>query len=137
MDDAVAERMARQAILDRADPPLLWILLDEAVLERPVGGSAVMRTQLCRLLEAAEESNISVRIVPRSAGAHPGQDGSFKLMRVEIGEIGFVEAPGGGRLILDSDEVVQYGVRYDRIGAKALPEDLSSKLIAEAMERLR
>ena len=36
----VSLRIARQAILSRPDPTSLWVVLDEAVLRRPIGGSA-------------------------------------------------------------------------------------------------
>ncbi|HEV7934458.1 MAG TPA: Scr1 family TA system antitoxin-like transcriptional regulator [Actinomadura sp.] len=39
------------------------------------GGPKAMRRRLARLLEASESPNIGIRVVPRSAGAHPGADG--------------------------------------------------------------
>lgn len=51
VDDLVAARLARQAVLDRDDPPLLWAVIDEAVLHRPVGDAKVMRDQLTHLVE--------------------------------------------------------------------------------------
>ena len=47
----VSLRMARQAILDRTDPPSLWVVLDEALLRRPIGGPSAMRAQLKHLIE--------------------------------------------------------------------------------------
>ena len=52
----VSARMDRQAILDAAEPLLLWVILDEGVVTRPVGGPAVMRAQLDRLIEAARQA---------------------------------------------------------------------------------
>ena len=46
VDDLVAARMERQAVLERERPPELWVVIDEAVLHRPVGGPYVMRDQL-------------------------------------------------------------------------------------------
>ena len=46
IDEAVAARLARQKILEREHPPELWVILDEGVLRRPVGGSEVMQGQL-------------------------------------------------------------------------------------------
>ena len=38
--------------------PSLWVILDEGVLTRPVGGPAVMRDQIDRLIEAARQPRI-------------------------------------------------------------------------------
>ena len=54
LDEQVAARLARQAILDRMTSPQLWCILDEGVLHRAIGGSKVMRSQLYRLAEVAE-----------------------------------------------------------------------------------
>jgi transcriptional regulator with XRE-family HTH domain len=137
IDALIEARTARQAILDRKNPPLLWILLDHAVLDRPVGGPDVMREQLSRLHELSQRPNVILQVVPRSAGAHMGQDGAFKVLTVEATEVAYVEAPGGGRLILDDAEVRSFGVRYGRIGAKALADDPSRDLIIEAMESMQ
>ncbi len=45
LDEQVAARLARQAILDRTGAPQLWCILDEGVLHRAIGGSKVMRSQ--------------------------------------------------------------------------------------------
>lgn len=71
----VAARMGRQAILDKAKPPTLWVVLDEVVLHRVVGGTSVMREQLSRLAEAARCPNVVIQIIPTSTGAHQGLNG--------------------------------------------------------------
>jgi hypothetical protein len=86
-------------VLDREDPPVLWALLWEPVLEVPVGGKAVMRDQLAHLLKRSESTDIAIRVVPKSVGAQPGMDGAFQIMTIEIGDIAYVHAPGGGRLV--------------------------------------
>ena len=61
-------RMKRQELLDRADPPLLFYILDEAVTRRLVGGKDVMRRQLRLLVELAARPHVTVEVVPFSAG---------------------------------------------------------------------
>jgi transcriptional regulator with XRE-family HTH domain len=136
VDGAVERRMARQAILDKDPPPVLWVLLSQSVLDWPVGGPEVMRRQLARLLEASESPNIGIRVVPRAAGAHAGADGSFMVMSGEFGDIAYTESPGGGRLVPSATEVRAYQVRYDRIGQQALPEGPSRDLIKRVMEAM-
>jgi hypothetical protein len=132
---AVDGRMKRQEVFARKKPPLVWVLLDENVLYRPVGSAQVMRDQLARLRDAAESQHVTIRVIPQSAGFYLGLDGSFNSLTVESGELVFVEAPGGGRLIQGNTEIREFGVRWDRIGASALPWDASRDLIAKAMER--
>jgi hypothetical protein len=79
IDRRVQLRMGRQALLDQDDPPALRVLLDEAVLRRPVGGAAVMRGQLGRLLEAAARPAVTLQVLPIGRGAHAGMDGPFTI----------------------------------------------------------
>lgn len=132
----VERRMARQAILDDSPPPLLWALITESALEWPVGGPAVMRKQLNHLIEMSERSNISVRVIPKITGAHPGFDGSFSIISGDVGDVAYTESPGGGRLVPSTSEVRSYGVRYDRLSQVALPTQPSRMMIENAMEAL-
>src|SRR6266851_9453896 len=58
IDELVAGRMERQAILDRDKPPTFWAILDEGVLRRPVGGASVMRGQITHLIETARRPSV-------------------------------------------------------------------------------
>jgi hypothetical protein len=127
--------MARQAIL-LGDPPQLWILLSQNVLDWKVGGSKVMRPQFARLLETMESPNIGIRVLPRSKGEHAGMAGSFKILSGSFGDVVYTEAMGGGRLVPSPAEVRSFGAKYDRIGQHALTEDDSRKLIRQVMEDL-
>jgi hypothetical protein len=131
----VRRRMARQRIFDKPKPPTLWVLITENVIDWTIGGPGVMKAQLAHLLEMADRPNIGVRVVPRSAGAHAGIDGSFSLIYGEV-NVAYTESPGGGRLVRSATEALEYGVTYDRIGQSALPERSSLELIRKAMEVL-
>src|SRR5436190_16755967 len=80
VEKRVRVRMERQSLLIQDDPIDLWVVLDEAVVSRPVGGDAVMRDQLKRLVEAAELPNVTLQILPFAAGAHAGMDGTFAIL---------------------------------------------------------
>ncbi|HEY7486079.1 MAG TPA: helix-turn-helix transcriptional regulator [Streptosporangiaceae bacterium] len=130
----VERRMSRQAILTKNPPPQLWVLLSENALDWPIGSPKVMRLQLAGLLEASEQPHIGIRVLPRSAGAHAGTTGSFKIMSTDSGDIVYTDSPGGGRLVPSVAEVRSYALRYDRIGQHALPEGASRDKIKQAME---
>jgi transcriptional regulator with XRE-family HTH domain len=136
VDAEVATRLARQAALTREDPPLIWLLLNQAAIDLPVGSPKVMREQLGRLLELSELPDVMLRVVPRSAGWHLGMEGAFKIMTVGREDAAYVEACGGGRLVLDATEVRAYGLRFDRIGTEALTPGATQSLIKEVMESL-
>lgn len=135
---ALEKRLARQSILDRPDPPMLWFLLSQTLLELPCGGPKVMRDQLAHIIDLSSRPNIGVRVVPKSVGHHPGLDGAFMLMTLTAPhmEVAYVEAPGGGRLASSMAEVAAYALRYDQIGQHALPEGLSRDLIKQIMEAM-
>jgi hypothetical protein len=63
--ERVAGRLARQAVLDRDDLPLFWVLLDENVLHREIGDAKIMRDQLAHLAGMARRPNITVQVIPR------------------------------------------------------------------------
>lgn len=132
----VAARMARKETLNRPEPPLVWVLLDEAALHRPVGGPQVMREQLAQLLELSNLPHIMVRVVPRSVGYHVGLDGAFKIMTVGSSDIAYTEAGGGGRLVMDVTEVRTFTIQFDRVGTDALSRDSTRSLIEQARESL-
>jgi transcriptional regulator with XRE-family HTH domain len=134
--DALSERMARADVFKRSDPPLYWAIVPENVIDWPIGGPEVMRKQLAHLLDMSTRPNISMRVVPRTAGAHAGVDGSFSLISGKDGEVAYTESPGGGRLVADGDEIREFGLRYDRIGQAALPESASREMIQRVMEAL-
>jgi transcriptional regulator with XRE-family HTH domain len=136
IDGPVGRRMVRAEIFSRRDPPVLWAIITENVIEWPIGGPEVMRKQLAHLLDMSSRPNIGVRVVPRTAGAHPGLDGSFSLISGDVGDVAYTESPGGGRLVASAAEVRDYSLRYDRIGQVALPESASRELIQKAMEAL-
>ncbi|MCW2946709.1 MAG: transcriptional regulator, family [Actinoallomurus sp.] len=136
VDELLEARMLRQEALTRPKPPRLWVLLDEGVINRPAGCPEVMRDQLARLLEESKRPNVSVRVVPRSCGLHAGLGGSFKILYHELGDVAYSEAQFGGRLVVSNTEVRGLTVRYDRIGAHALPEGPSRDLIEQNMEAI-
>lgn len=87
LERRVELRLRRQSLLERADAPTLWVVMEEAVLHRAVGGPDVMRHQIDRLLEASELDHVSLDIVPFSAGAHVGACAPFTYFRFEEPEL--------------------------------------------------
>jgi transcriptional regulator with XRE-family HTH domain len=80
-------RLRRQSLLERADAPTLWVVMEEAVLHRAVGSANVMREQIERLLDMSELEHVSIDIVPFAAGAHVGACAPFTYFRFEEPEL--------------------------------------------------
>jgi hypothetical protein len=136
IDSEVERRMARQRIFDKDDPPVIWALIMENVINWPIGGSDMMRTQLRHLLDMSARPNVGVRVVELAAGAHAGVDGSFLTISGDFGDVAYTESPGAGRLVQATSELRSYSLRYDRISQAASSEKRSQELIQRAMEAL-
>jgi transcriptional regulator with XRE-family HTH domain len=130
----VRVRLNRQSLLTQDDPIDLWVVLDEAVLSRPVGGDAVMRAQLSRLVEAAELPNVTLQVLPFEAGAHAGMDGTFAILDFpEAGDpdVVYAENATGGLFLEKSEELRKYVFIFDHIRAAALRPEESVAVIAK------
>jgi transcriptional regulator with XRE-family HTH domain len=115
-------RVARQALLTGKDAPQYWIVLDEAVLRRAIGGRQVMHAQLERLIDAAELPNVTLQVLPFAAGAHAGLDGEFTILSYrdpEDPDVVFIENTGGDAYIEDSGVTRRYNSIFDHLRAAA------------------
>lgn len=109
-----ASRVARQRILDRDEPPFLWVLLDEAALARPVGGPAVMADQLAHILSLMALPHVVVQVVPFAAGAHPMLGGFLTILEMPDGSsIVHVESFAVGADVESARERALQGQRWD------------------------
>jgi transcriptional regulator with XRE-family HTH domain len=138
---SVQTRMERQRVLSRTrdgrDPVDFWAVLDEAVLRRQIGGRAVMRAQLGRLLEMSERPNITLQVIPFDRGVHPGMLGAFVQLKfgTVAPDIVYVESVAGDIFLESEAEIERHSLVFDHLRATALsPRDTSAfiaTLIAE------
>lgn len=80
-------RMHRQDRFTAPGGPVLWAVIDEAALRRPVGGRAVQREQIKHLVELAELPNITLQVVPMDANATAAAGGPFSILRFDQPEL--------------------------------------------------
>ena len=138
IDNLVAARLARQAVLTREDPPppLLWALIDEGVLYRPVAPAEVMHDQLMYLVEMSRRPNITIQVVPYSAGGHTGLLGAFVIADLE--RIPGYRVRGGHNRMGGSSRTPAWCRRvtlhYKSLQSEALPKGASRELIARVAE---
>ncbi|GGS36347.1 transcriptional regulator [Streptomyces nojiriensis] len=135
LDAKVAARMDRQRVLDREIPPLMWVVMSEAVLHQEIGGRDVMRNQLAHLLAQQRRQWVKVQILPFEAGAHAGQPGSFSLMRFdEDPDLVYTEDFVQGHMTANPQALREGSLRYDHLQAAALSVEASAVRIARVME---
>nr|WP_152893659.1 helix-turn-helix transcriptional regulator [Streptomyces adustus] len=135
LDDRTAVRMARQSIFEKEEPPVFWAVLSEAALCLEIGGPLVMRDQLAHLLSFEDDPRINVQVLPYSAGAHAGLQGSFDLYRFERDPvIVYTESYGSGHPTANPDTVKDCSLRYDHLQAAALSLKGSAQMIRRVME---
>ncbi|CAM5257928.1 helix-turn-helix domain-containing protein [Streptomyces microflavus] len=135
LDSLVAARMERQRILEREQPPLTWVVLDEAVLYRPIGGHEVMRAQLGRLLEFASNRWMQIQVLPFEAGEHASLDGSFNLLRFDGDpDLIYTEDLISGHMTANPDTIREASLRYAHLQATALSVEESVARISRVME---
>ncbi|MFC4034660.1 helix-turn-helix domain-containing protein [Streptomyces polygonati] len=138
IDRLVTLRTERQALLLRRDaPPLLWVVMDETVLRRPIGGRTVMRDQIGALMDATEQANVRLQVIPFTAGPHPAMYGPFHIFRFqlqEIPDIAYAESLVGGVYFDERDDVSTFLEALDRMCAQAAPAQ-STKAILDGMRK--
>ncbi|MEV4329169.1 helix-turn-helix transcriptional regulator [Streptomyces sp. NPDC049597] len=135
LDDRTAVRLARQRILEKDEPPVLWAILGEAALRQEIGGTGVMRGQLERLLSYEGNPRVNVQVLRYVAGAHAGLTGSFNLYRFASDPtILYTEGYGTGHPTANPATVSDCSLRYDHLQAAALSIKDSAQLIRDVLE---
>jgi transcriptional regulator with XRE-family HTH domain len=132
LEQRVAVRMARQAVLTRDPPPSLWVILDEAVLRRPIGGKDVLRRQLGRLIESADRPMITMQVLPFAAGAHRALAGSFVVLEFAGGaddSLVYSEGMTGGVFRSRPEELRSYLMSFEALRTAALSPQKSVEFI--------
>jgi transcriptional regulator with XRE-family HTH domain len=137
VDELVAQRMERQVVLTRENPPQVLLTIDERVLRDVIGSKDIQRQQLKALIEASERPNITIDVVPQGRGYYPGLAGSFTILGFEDGtSVVYTESAGTGMLIEEPTRIAGYVVTYDVIRGYAHPFEESRALIRTVMEEL-
>lgn len=133
-------RLERQKRLERDDRPEMSLVLDEAALRRPVGGNAVLRAQLERLVEASERPGLWVQMMPFEAGGYPAQGFPFTIFNFSHQldtPVVYVEGLSGATYLEKAHEVARYKVAFDYMRARALDREdwvVAIKQIVKTLE---
>ena len=133
-------RMKRQELLNRADAPLMFFVMDEGVVRRLVGGKDVMRQQLRRMIDLANMPKVTVEIVPFSAGVLSGMEAPFVIHEfpdVADDDVLYQEAPRGDLLSRDNpEEVLAFRESFERLREASLGPDGTIDFLRELVNSL-
>jgi transcriptional regulator with XRE-family HTH domain len=133
IDERVAARLKRQEVLTRDDPAAFWVILDEWVLRRPVGGPQVMLEQVSRLVESARQPHIVIEVIPAATGAHEGMAGAFMIADFEgAPSVGYQEGAVRGQPVDEPKDVAALDLTWDTLRGEALPRAASLAVLEEA-----
>jgi transcriptional regulator with XRE-family HTH domain len=122
IEQRVEERLTRQQqVLDQVAAPRIEIVMDEAVLHRPVGGSAVISEQLGRITEIAKRKDVTIQILPFEVGAHPALESDFIILEFTGQAANTVYVEGlAGQIYLDRpQDVDRYLQVFERLRSVA------------------
>ncbi|WP_055575266.1 helix-turn-helix domain-containing protein [Streptomyces albus] len=135
LKEHVELHMRRQAVIERDAPPLLWVVVHEAVLRTRVGGSSVMIRQLEHLATQMASPHVTVQVLPYKAGASPSHLPFTLLSLNGAPHSVYTETPTHGGQVDDTSSVVASAVgMFDRLRMAALSEEESLALIREITE---
>lgn len=136
-DLRVEVRLKRQERLTGPDAPKLWAILNEAALRREVGGRTVMKEQLEHLVSVSRPRNITLQVLPFSAGAHAAVDGAFHILGFPEHtdpSVVYLQFRRGSLYLEEPADLAEYTEIYEHLRAVSLSPDRSIELIARIAE---
>ncbi|MEW2115322.1 helix-turn-helix transcriptional regulator [Streptomyces sp. NPDC005474] len=137
IEKRMADRIDRQKVFDRWPAPIVSYVLEEVLLDRPIGGRSVHRGQLQRIVSLSNMRNVEIQVMPTRCEEHPCLGGAFNLLVPKSqGQVAYTEAQGYPRLITDPEEVRKIADRYGIMRAMALSPLESRALITKKLEEL-
>lgn len=131
-------RLERQRVLRRENPLSVECIVEETALRRPVGGPEVLRRQLQVIRTmVAELPHVIFRVIPTSAGAHPGVDGQFAVFRFDVGDpIVTVEWMTRVAYLEEDYDIAPYDAGFARLRTLAWSPERSLTFMSGLMEKL-
>ncbi|OII60725.1 hypothetical protein BJP40_08980 [Streptomyces sp. CC53] len=136
-DQQVEARLSRHRLLTRDEAPKYRAILDESVLRRGLRDQGAWREQLAHLVEVATWWNVTVLVLPFSAGEHemPNTDRAFLRMPDGM-TVAWVETGYGGELVEDAERIEELLQRYDQLRDHALPPHQSVEFVQRVLEEI-
>ena len=133
-------RMNRQTLLRREEhPPMVWAVVDEAALRRPIGGRKVMRGQIEHLLDLTAEPAVKLQIMPFRFGGHAAEGGPFTLLRFpdeDLPDIVYIEQLTGALYIDKREQVDRYRKAMDLLTVDSQSPQVTQDTLRRIIDQL-
>lgn len=138
VEQMIAVRMERQALLTAPQAPDLWAILHESILRHAIGTREVMQAQFERLLKMAQLKNVTVQVLPFDSGSYPAT-GAYTMLgfpEQEDPDIVYRDGLTDAVYLEQPSDIAQYAKAFDNLRALSLSPQQSSALITDAMQGL-
>ena len=140
VEEKLRARARRQRRLDEPEPPRVDVVLDESVVRRAVGGPEVMSRQLRHLHELSGRPNLSLRIVPFTAGLHPSTGGPFVILEFDdptADPVLHLETAAADVTLRDQPAVVEpYRKAFARLQSMAMDAEASRAFLLKVLDEM-
>jgi hypothetical protein len=140
IEQRVALRVTRQQILTRANPVRLWVVIDESVLWRPIGGNEAMCEQIEHLLTVSQQPNVTLQVMPFSRVGYPGAGGAFTIMRFPEGDLPdvvYIEHAASALFLDKLEDLDEYAAIMEALTIAAAPVNDTPAILTEALARMK
>ncbi|MBO0830642.1 MAG: helix-turn-helix domain-containing protein [Actinobacteria bacterium] len=135
----VSLRMKRQQILSREAGPVVWAVIDESALRRPLGGRDVMREQLKHLIELSERPQVTLQVMPFDSGGHSAAGGSFSILRfaeADLPDVVYIEQLTGALYLDRPVEIDHYREVMNSLSAEAETPAVSARQLTKLLRTI-
>jgi len=137
IDRRVSLRLKRQDLLTRPQPPRVWSVIDEGALRRPLGGRDVMRAQLQRLIDVAEQRHVTIQVVPFGRGGHAAAGGAFTVLRfgeADAPDVVYIEQLTSAIYLDKHEDVDHYMEVMNTLSTEALTPAQTTRFLIEIIK---
>ncbi|MGW1282801.1 DUF5753 domain-containing protein [Streptomyces sp. NPDC002586] len=138
VEEQVAARLGRQYLLRQKPAPGVRIVMDEYAFRRPAAFPKTWEDQLLQIEAVAKSPNVTLQVLPFSAGVHHHMEASLTLLWQKDGSgVAYVEGNSHGELIEEPDAVLRHRLSYDRLRDMALSPSDSLVFVRDVLEEHR
>lgn len=133
-------RMVRQQLLERDDAPLIWSIVNVGALSRVAAmPEEVAHGQFQRLLDTMDLPRVTLQFLPLSISPHPGQTGTFTLLRFPEpgGEVVHLDTLTGSFYLEEPQQIESYAAAFRHLETRVLSKTASRQHVRGLMRQCR
>jgi hypothetical protein len=132
-------RMTRQELLAKHDGPRLWAVVDEAALRRPIGGLAVIRSQIEQLISSTQDARVTLQVMPFRSGGHAAESGAFTILRfpeTDLPDVVYLEQLTSALYLDKREDAERYSEVMERLSVESEPPERTADILRAILESL-